>query len=266
MSKEMLDRRFRAVELSFHQLSKQFRRGEISRDQYAEALRKLRLLDNEGRCWMIGAQTGRWYYYDGQKWIQSEPPEDGRGSILCPNCYHQNEPEARVCGVSGAVLVKTSTKIVCLNCGNLIDSALKVCPYCETEVYSQSEVAPVGDGSARLEPATRPAEASWTYLRTVDQVTFMLFSGGLGIFLGVLFGLILGSTDFFPGLVASLPAFLKDMQGKLVGGLVFSLLGGVLGFVLMAISGFVLALLVNASIYFFGEPGFRLEKKKREFH
>lgn len=259
----MLDRRFRAVELSFYQLSKQFRRGEISREQYAEALRKLRLLDNEGRCWMIGAQTGRWYYYDGQKWIQSEPPEDGRGSVLCPNCYHQNEPEARTCQACGTVLVKTSTKIVCLNCGNLIDPALKICPYCETEVYGQAEVAQTGEKAAESFPETWPAEASWVYLRSVDRVTFLLFSGGLGIFLGVLFGLLLGSTEFFPGFVASLPAFLKDMQGKLVGGLVFSLLGGVLGFILAALSGFILALLINAAIYFFGPPGFRLEKIKK---
>ncbi|MGQ9800781.1 MAG: zinc ribbon domain-containing protein [Candidatus Saccharicenans sp.] len=259
----MLDRRFRAVELSFHQLSKQFRRGEISREQYAEALRKLRLLDNEGRCWMIGAQTGRWYYYDGQKWIQSEPPEDGSGSILCPNCYHQNEPEARVCQACRTVLVKTSTKIVCLNCGNLIDSTLKICPYCEAEVFGQAQVTQAGDKAIEAVSPTRPDEGSWAYLRSVDQVTFLLFSGGLGIFLGVLFGLLLGSTEFFPGFVASLPAFLRDMQGKLIGGLVFSLLGGVLGFILAAASGFVLALLINAAIYFFGEPGFRLEKKKK---
>ncbi|MGB9906994.1 MAG: double zinc ribbon domain-containing protein [Candidatus Saccharicenans sp.] len=260
----MLDRRFRAVELSFYQLSKQFRRGEISREQYAEALRKLRLLDNEGRCWMIGAQTGRWYYYDGQKWIQSEPPEDGRGSVLCPNCYHQNEPEARTCVACGTVLVKTSTKIVCLNCGNLIEATLKVCPYCEAEVNGPVEVVQAGDKAAESLPEAGPTGASWAYLRSVDQMTFLLFSGGLGIFLGVLFGLILGSTEFFPQFVASLPAFLKDMQGKLVGGLVFSLLGGVLGFILAAASGFLLALLINAAIYFFGEPGFRLEKSRKK--
>jgi len=48
-----------------------------------------------------------------------------------------------------------------------------------------------------------------------------------------------------------------------MGGLIFSLLGGVFGFVVAAASGFLLALLVNAAIYFFGEPGFRLEKSRR---
>ncbi|MCX8159812.1 MAG: zinc ribbon domain-containing protein [Candidatus Saccharicenans sp.] len=259
----MLDRRFRAVEASFYQLSKQFKRGDISREQYAEALKKLRLVDGEGRCWMIGAQTGRWYYYDGQQWIQAEPPEIESDSVICPHCYHQNEPEARNCQACGAALVRTSTKIICVECGNLIDSNLNSCPFCGAEPYGQSERV-VSEKDAETErPEQRPAEGGTIYLRSVDQVSFLLFFGGLGIFLGVLFGLVLGSTEFFPGLVAVLPDFLKEMQGKLMGGLVFSLLGGIFGFVLAAASGFLLALLVNAAIYFFGEPGFRLEKSRR---
>lgn len=259
----MLDRRFRAVEASFYQLSKQFKRGEISRDQYAEALKKLRLVDGEGRCWMIGAQTGRWYYYDGQQWIQSEPPEDGREFVLCPSCYHQNEPGARNCEACGTVLIKTSTKIICVECGNMIDQNLRTCPFCGAGLYGQPEgaVPEKKPGTARLEEKT--AEGGTVYLRSVDQFSFLLFFGGLGIFLGVLFGLVLGSTEFFPGLVALLPVFLKEMQGKLMGGLVFSLMGGIFGFALAAAWGFLLALLVNLAIYFFGEPGFRLEKSRR---
>lgn len=259
----MLDRRFRAVEASFYQLSKQFRRGDISRDQYAEALKKLRLVDGEGRCWMIGAQTGRWYYYDGQQWIQSEPPEDVGESIICPSCYHQNEPRARNCEACGAALAKTSTKIACADCGNLIDHYLKVCPFCGTGLYMRPEEAVPEKKAEITRLEQRPQEGGTLYLRSVDQISFLLFAGGLGIFLGVLFGLVLGSTEFFPGLVAILPVFLKEMQGKLMGGLVFSLLGGIFGFVLAAASGFLLALLVNAAIFFFGEPGFRLGKSHR---
>lgn len=259
----MPGRRFRAVEASFYQLSKQFKRGDLSRDQYAEALKKLRLVDEEGRCWMIGAQTGRWYYYDGRQWIQSEPPENGGDSVLCPNCYHPNETGARNCQNCGELLVKTATRIICVACGNLVDHDLKVCPFCGAGLYGQPEGPPTDrePGTVRLEQKT--AESGTIYLRSVDQVSFLLFSGGLGIFLGVLFGLVLGSTEFFPGLVGTLPAFLKEMQGKLMGGLVFSLLGGIFGFALAAVSGFLLALLVNAAIYFFGEPGFRLEKSRR---
>lgn len=260
----MLSRSFRAVEESFYQLSKQFRRGELSREQFAEALRKLRLLDEEGRCWMIGAQTGRWYYYDGQKWIQSEPPEDGRDYLLCPNCYHWNEPQARNCEACGSILIKTSTKIVCLECGNLVDPGSKVCPFCGAETCGRPEELVSARKPETAGPERRAEEERVTYLRSVDQATFLLFSGGLGIFLGVIFGLILGSTGFLPGFISVLPGFLKEMQGKLIGGLVFSLLGGVFGFILAAVSGFLLALLINAAIFFFGGPGFRLEKSRKK--
>jgi len=89
-----------------------------------------------------------------------------------------------------------------------------------------------------------------------------LFFGGLGILFGILLGLIAGATEFLPGVGALLPAFLQEMQGKLVGGLFYSFLGGLLGFLVMAAGGFLLAFLINASIYFFGGPGFRLKKAR----
>jgi ribosomal protein L40E len=260
----MLARKFQTVELSFSRLRKQFLRGEISREQFADSLRKLRLLDNEGRCWMLGAQTGQWYYYDGQHWIQSEPPEDGRDYLICPDCYHKNDPEARTCQLCGTALVKTSTKIVCINCGNLIDSNQKVCPVCGIEVTSTIDETRGEEGKETSSSVKSSPEGNMAYLGSVDKITFLFFSGGLGIFLGVLFGLILGSTEFFPGVVSSLPSSLKEMQGTLVGAVVFSILGGLFGFILAAASGFLLALLINAAIYFFGGPGFRLEKDRKK--
>lgn len=261
---KMVDRRFKIAENNFSRLRKQFLRGEISREQFAESLRKLRLIDEEGKCWMIGAQTGKWYYYDGKAWIQSEPPEDKQDFIICPSCDSYNEPGSRICSNCGTVLVETSTKIVCLNCGSLIDHALKTCPHCGAKI-KRIEDEKSDEIIVKTVPAEKKSEEPelW-FLRSVDQLSFLFFFGGLGIFLGVLFGLIIGSTEFFPQLVASLPLFLKEMQGKLVGGLVFSLLGGIFGFMTTAAFGFLLALLINASIYFFGGPGFQLEKSKRK--
>ena len=72
-----------------------------------------------------------------------------------------------------------------------------------------------------------------------------------------------GATEFFPGVGAMLPAFLQEMQGKLLGGLVYSFLGGLIGFAVMATAGFLLAYLINASIFFFGGPGFKLKKVRK---
>jgi len=31
--------------------------------------------DEQGRWWMIGYETGQWYYHDGTKWVRGEPPQ-----------------------------------------------------------------------------------------------------------------------------------------------------------------------------------------------
>jgi len=260
----MQEKSFKEVELKFTQLRKQFLRGELTREQFAGFLKELRLLDREGRCWMLGAQSGKWYYYDGKNWIQSEPPDNGRDRIICPDCHYQNDPETRTCERCGAILVMTSTKIACQHCGSLISMNLNDCPFCGQPVSFTITERLVESQKKSKEPTGRIAAPDMVYLSSIDQKTFLFFLGGLGIFIGILLGLLVGSTSFFPGLVSVLPDFLKEMQGKLIGGLVFSFLGGVLGFLLGAVSGFILALLLNYSIYFFGRPGFRLERARKK--
>jgi hypothetical protein len=29
--------------------------------------------DGQGRWWMIGYETGQWYYHDGEKWVSGTP-------------------------------------------------------------------------------------------------------------------------------------------------------------------------------------------------
>jgi len=257
----MVARRFKIAEDNFSRLRKQFLRGEISREQFAESLRKSRLIDDEGKCWMIGAQSGQWYYYDGKTWIQSEPPKDENDFLICPSCDSYNDPASKICSNCGAILVKMSTKIICSECGSLIDSVLKTCPYCGAKIKRITDEK-IMDGVASEK--SLEDHKIW-FLKSVDHLSFLFFFGGLGIFLGILFGLIIGSTEFFPELVSNLPPFLKEMQGKLLGALVFSGLGGIFGFALAAAFGFVAALLVNASIYFFGGPRFRLGKTRSRF-
>jgi len=258
----MVERRFRIAENDFSRLRKMFIRGEISREQFAESLRQLRLIDDEGKYWMIGAQTGKWYYYDGKNWIQSEPPENGRNFLICPVCDSYNSSQAKVCSNCGRILVRKATEIVCPQCGSLIESEVKVCPFCGTEVEItiderlEEKLSESGPALKKLED-----QETW-FLRSVDQLSFLFFFGGLGIFLGILSGLIIGSTEFFPDLISVLPSFFKEIQGKLLGGLVFSVLGGISGFMLAAAFGFLVALLVNASIYFLGGPKLHLEKTR----
>ncbi|HEK85721.1 MAG: double zinc ribbon domain-containing protein [Candidatus Saccharicenans sp.] len=261
----MINRKFKIAENHFSRLHKQFLRGELSREQFAEALRNLRLVDDEGRCWMLGAQSGRWYYYDGKNWIQGQPPEDKEGFIVCPACDSLNEPGSRICVNCGAALIKTSSQVVCPECGSLVDRYLETCPQCGATLKIDEDKVSKDELKEKETTLAKPEGSEVWYLRSVDYLSFLLFGGGLGTFIGILIGLISGSTEFWPQLTAYLPDFLKEMQGKLIGGLVFSLVGGIAGFITAAASGFLLAALINASIYFFGCPGLKVEKTKKRF-
>lgn len=67
---------FREVERRFQELKTRLDAGAIDEDAFEAELRQLQVLDGQGRYWMIGAQTGSWYYYDGTQWVQAQPPEE----------------------------------------------------------------------------------------------------------------------------------------------------------------------------------------------
>lgn len=68
---------FRDAESRFRRLKAQLDAGEMDADEFEVQLRRLQVIDEQGRYWMIGAQSGLWYFYDGAKWVASEPPEGG---------------------------------------------------------------------------------------------------------------------------------------------------------------------------------------------
>ena len=69
-----MQKKFKDVEETFEQLKRKFRLREISRQEFIEQLERLRLKDEEGRFWMIGVRSGKWYCFNGVDWIQSDPP------------------------------------------------------------------------------------------------------------------------------------------------------------------------------------------------
>jgi len=80
-----------------------------------------------------------------------------------------------------------------------------------------------------------------------------------GVFIGILGGALLGSTDIFGQIALPLPLFLGELQGTLVGGIVYAFLGRVIGFVGMGVGGFVLSLFINFISSFIGGVKIRLE-------
>jgi hypothetical protein len=60
----------------FRQLKEHYEKGVKSEEEYGHLLEVFKFMDEYGRYWTIGAQSGVWYYHDGENWVQAraEPP------------------------------------------------------------------------------------------------------------------------------------------------------------------------------------------------
>jgi hypothetical protein len=65
---------FAGVEAEFKRLKAQFERGALTEEAFKAQLEELMIEDEQGRWWILGYETGRWYVHDGEKWVQQEPP------------------------------------------------------------------------------------------------------------------------------------------------------------------------------------------------
>lgn len=64
---------YRHAEAEYFNLRGQFDTGRMTREQFDEKLRELIQQDQQGRYWMLGADSGKWYFYDGANWVQGDP-------------------------------------------------------------------------------------------------------------------------------------------------------------------------------------------------
>ncbi|MBI5032085.1 MAG: tetratricopeptide repeat protein [Chloroflexi bacterium] len=65
-----------SLERKFFELKGKLDVGVITEEQFKSEVEKLRFQDSTGRWWMIGAQSGKWYSFDGARWIPGTPPHD----------------------------------------------------------------------------------------------------------------------------------------------------------------------------------------------
>jgi hypothetical protein len=234
---------FKDVEAAFRSLRRQFREKEISRREFIDRLKSLRLRDGQGRFWMIGAQSGKWYFFDGRDWVLSSPPIEGSGRAKCPSCGLDNEPGAAACARCGESLKEKG--VFCPDCGTLLENPDQKCPSCSRG----TEASPL-DEEVLLKIPTEDI-----VLRRLSPSSFFFFSGGTGLVLGIILGAFAGASDFFSGMAQLLPAGLGTLQGTLMG-IVFAVMGGLLGFGLLGALGYLQAHLFNGVSAVVG--GFRI--------
>ncbi|RXZ42044.1 zinc ribbon domain-containing protein [Crenobacter cavernae] len=53
----------------------QYRMGVMDAESFNEALKLFQFRDDGGVLWTPGAQTSRWYRWDGRRWVPGSPPE-----------------------------------------------------------------------------------------------------------------------------------------------------------------------------------------------
>lgn len=233
---------FQTAVSTYEELKRRFQAGELSRQQYIDEMKKLRLKDAQGRYWMIGAQTGRWYYFDGRDWIASDPPPIKARGAVCLFCGFENKPGADSCGRCGGTLEGKAESGLekCPDCGGPLSKPLMSCPGCASGAADLKSVEIV-----RLDRS--PAGRNGDYaLCSVKPVSLALVLALLGALAGVVYGAFAGATGSLAAAIASLlPAALLAQQGKLLGAVVDGIGGAAAGFVLAGLSGWLFALLLN---------------------
>ncbi len=260
-----MDDQFKNVEKEFNQLREEFNKKRLSEPDFKKKLKELRLQDKDGRFWTIGAQTGRWYCFDGKDWIEAKPPSLADKRAICVHCGYENDLENEACVYCGENLMvkdaeeeeRGKEEFSCPNCGKILDKYSFFCPDCdkseeeEDKTWEPVEELDVDELDAEP-PVQEEPESEEQVLRSVQPFSMALFFGCLGLFGGIIMGAFAGASDFLPGLAAVLPAFLRELNGSLIGGLFYGLLGGIFGFIALGLVGFLMAALCNVIFSFIG--------------
>lgn len=112
---------FRQAEDSYLRLKGQLAIGRMTREQFDAALKELMVQDAQGRYWMLGADSGKWYVYDGKSWVESNPYTSAVGAAQTPPPAASIGPE--FCSQCGAHL-RAGARF-CSRCGQPVATALK---------------------------------------------------------------------------------------------------------------------------------------------
>jgi hypothetical protein len=65
--------RFAEAERHFATLRARYQAGELDEAAYDAELQRLVIEDDAGDYWMLGADSGQWYWYDGEQWVRRDP-------------------------------------------------------------------------------------------------------------------------------------------------------------------------------------------------
>jgi hypothetical protein len=234
-----MNKSFIQVGEAFKVLKTRFQSGDISRQEFIDEMKKLRIRDDQGRFWMIGAQTGKWYFFDGKDWVPAAPPSQKDHKAICIYCGFENALETDVCARCGGDLGEGPSK--CPRCGAKLERPFWNCPNCPPDLDEKEKA----EKTANLDLDKLGDETGVYSLRSIQPLSLFLFGGVLGLILGVIFGAFSGATDSFSAFLGFLPQSLFNLQTTLLGAAIFAFFGGLIGFAGFGIFAAAIALAVN---------------------
>lgn len=71
----MDESKFRETEKKYNDLKDKLGRGQLSAEQVKAELKTLMVQDENGKYWMMGGKSGKWYAHDGTQWQEADPYE-----------------------------------------------------------------------------------------------------------------------------------------------------------------------------------------------
>ncbi len=109
----MADNQFENAEAQYYRLRGQLAAGRITKDEFEAALKALMFQDLQGRHWMIGADSGTWYVYDGKQWTEASPqPTLSAGRVVAAP-----QLQSRARGGNRTLLYGGCAAVLLLLCG-----------------------------------------------------------------------------------------------------------------------------------------------------
>ncbi len=89
---------FKQTEEKYLQLKNELATGQLALNRFDLAMKRTKIKDPIGRPWLIDAEKGKWYVYDGQAWVPADPYRTLRRMTLVPE-PPQQRPLCTILGI-----------------------------------------------------------------------------------------------------------------------------------------------------------------------
>lgn len=105
-----IEERFAKIEHDYLRWKDDVAAGRMTEEQLQKALDGT-MIEHDERWWMLGVNTGKWYVYDGERWIESTPSSSRRPALSERSAARAPEtPKTPQPSSSGSTQIRTPSR------------------------------------------------------------------------------------------------------------------------------------------------------------